>query len=111
MNKVYIAGKVSGLNYLETYEKFLLAEQKLNRLGFEVVNPMKLVPDPETDWQYAMRKCIKAMVEHCNTIYLLYDWKDSPGARLEYQIANKLGFKLLTDHILHEIEEINTSKN
>lgn len=111
MNKVYIAGKITGLNYLETFKKFLLAEQRLHRLGFEVVNPMKVVKDPNADWLKAMRICIKKMVEHCDAIYLLHDWEDSRGARLEYQIANELKFKLLTDQDLQVIENINASKN
>lgn len=104
MNKVYIAGKISGLEYLKTFEKFYKAEKRLSRLGFDVINPMHLVKDPEANWDIAMRVCISTMVEQCDTIFLLPDWKLSRGATLEYQIANELQFKLLSEEKVQEIE-------
>ncbi len=104
MSKVYIAGKISGLNHLKTAEKFMRAEQRLTRLGFQVINPMNLVRDPSANWILAMRVCISTMMWECSSIYLLHDWKLSKGATLEYQIANELQFTLVTEDMLQNIE-------
>lgn len=87
--KVYLAGKVSGLNYAEASHKFGLEEVKLIRQGYEVVNPLNIV-DKRTPWQDAMRICIAAMMD-CQEIYFLPCYKDSPGAVIEHDLALKLG--------------------
>lgn len=110
MNRVYIAGKITGLDYITTFKKFNEAEKRLTRLGFHVVNPMLLVRNPQANWNLAMRICISTMVENCDSIYLLPDWNLSRGAKLEYQIANELEFKLITNEMVRDIEENQTSK-
>ncbi len=110
MNKVYIAGKITGLRYIDALEKFTDAEKKLTALGFQVVNPMNVVTDPKVDWKLAMRECIKSMMRECDTIFLLPDWVHSKGAQLEYEIANQLQFKLLTDDHLEIIEMTNAKE-
>ncbi|MCW3784900.1 DUF4406 domain-containing protein [Plebeiibacterium sediminum] len=100
--KVYIAGKVTGLPYKETFEKFLKVEEMLRRLGHEVVNPMRLVTQG-TDWQSAMRICIPALYG-CNAIYLLPDWHESKGANLEYHNADAMRFTLVNDLVIGEMK-------
>ncbi len=100
--KVYIAGKVTGLPYKETFDKFLKAEEMLRKLGLEVVNPMRLVTQG-TDWQSAMRICIPALYG-CNAIYLLHDWLESRGAKLEYHNADALRLTLINDTTIGEIK-------
>lgn len=108
MNKVYIAGKITGLRYIDALGKFMDAEKKLTAMGFEVVNPMNVVTDPKAEWKLAMRECIKSMMHECDTIFLLPDWFQSKGAQLEYEIANQLQFKLLTDEHLETIKITNS---
>ena len=90
---VYISGKITGLNPQQTKEKFFAVEAMLREKGHKVVNPIRLA-NINDEWNYAMKKCIIGMME-CNAIYLLPDWIDSKGARIEYDLANKLNFKLL----------------
>ena len=92
---VYLSGKITGLDPEKTKTKFFAAEEMLREKGHKVINPMRLA-SPTEDWTWAMRKCIEAMME-CNAIYLLPDWDQSKGATLEYEIANKLNFKLLNE--------------
>lgn len=89
--KIYIAGKITGLPIHEVTMKFGAAQKKLENKGYEVVNPIAVVNDWDTTWDNAMRKCIAALVE-CDSIALLPDWKSSPGAILENDIAQKLEF-------------------
>ncbi len=102
--RVYIAGKVTGLDYQQTFDKFARIEQTIRELGHETVNPMRLVGKHIKDWQQAMKICLPEMLT-CDAIYLIHDWSDSRGARLEYLMANELGFRLLTDNHLLEMRQ------
>ncbi len=94
MKTVYIAGKVTGLPYLPTVEKFNQAEQRLSKAGYKVVNPMKIVPE-ETTWQDAMKTCVAA-ISQCDCIYMLHDWKQSEGAVMELETALRLGLTVVS---------------
>lgn len=86
IKQVYIAGKVRGLsNYREIFKE---AEEYLNKLGFVVLNPAEL---PEgMRWQDYMKICIP-MLEVADAIYLLDNWKDSEGAKVEKAYAECQG--------------------
>lgn len=43
-----------------------------------------------------MRVCITHLME-CDAIYMLKDWKQSRGARLEHFIALKLGMRIIKE--------------
>lgn len=86
---IYIAGKVTGLDYQEVLLKFGIAEEELNASGFEAVNPTNLVKDPNAKWEDAMKICIAALV-CCDAVYLLPCCNTSPGAKLELAIAANL---------------------
>jgi len=92
-NVVYISGKVTGLEYVEAWLKFANAQSLLEIKGYTVINPMHLVAE-EASWQDAMRICI-SYLPHANFIYLLPDWEDSEGAKIEKYLADKLGIKHL----------------
>lgn len=85
--KIYIAGKVTGEPIAECTMKFGTAQNAIEALGFEAINPLEVVGDWNTPWNEAMKKCISAMIE-CEAVVLLPDWIDSKGAKLENQIAN-----------------------
>lgn len=80
MRKVYIAGKITGDP--EYREKFKYAEAKLQADGCIVLNPAVL-PDGMEPKDY-MRICF-AMMEVADEVYFLPDWKDSAGAKLEWE--------------------------
>lgn len=101
--KIYIAGKVTGLDYDETFKKFKEVEDMLNLLGHETVNPMRIVPKG-TSWADAMLICIQEL-SACNSIYLLPDFKESKGAMYKYRLANKFRYKLANDLIVDTIKK------
>lgn len=92
-SKVYLAGKVTGLPYSECLEKFKNQAEILSKQGYEVVNPMEIVPK-NTDWKTAMKLCINAIME-CDAYYMLDDWRYSRGAKIELQLALSLDLKNL----------------
>jgi hypothetical protein len=102
MNRIYISGKITGLPKEEVFEKFDTAEKKLAAQGFEVVNPIKNGLLFEADWNEHMKKDIQQLLT-CDFLYLLPDWKNSKGAKLEKKIAESLNMKQI-------IEKINLQK-
>jgi hypothetical protein len=86
---VYIAGKISGLDYDVTFLKFKSAQLKLEARGYYVLNPMELV-HKEANWEDAMRICL-SFLPYAQYIYTLPDCKDSKGAIIEIDLAEKLG--------------------
>ncbi len=93
--KIYIAGKVTGEPRKICEAKFQRAENEIRKVMNceQIINPMKLITDPQTPWNEAMLKCF-AVLFNCDAIYLLSDWKDSRGARIEFETAKELGLKL-----------------
>lgn len=87
--KIYIAGKVTGLPVHETALKFAMIKKKIEALGFEAVNPIEVVADFNAPWKEAMKKCITALMD-CDGVLLLPDYLDSRGARIERELANGL---------------------
>lgn len=88
MAKVYISGKITGDdNYID---KFADAACELNNMGFDdnIINPatVNLMLPISTTWEEYMNMSI-TMLDMCDTIYMLKDWKESKGACLEYGYA------------------------
>lgn len=91
--KIYIGGKVTGLHPDIVSSNFQNAEIQVELLGFEAVNPIKVVNDPTSDWQTAMKKCIKALID-CDAAYFMQDSFWSTGALLEIKLCEDLGIPI-----------------
>lgn len=94
MKKIYIAGKVTGEPIAECTMKFGQAQKELETWGFEGVNPLAVVGDFKSSWDAAMKKCIKALVD-CDGMVILPDWQESPGAKIERQLAEDLNIVIV----------------
>ena len=92
--KIYISGKISGLDRQETIDKFEEASEYLKHCTFEVSNPMEFCEykDGKT-WENYMIECVAELIK-CDAIYMLNDWSQSKGARIEYAIAKEMGLKI-----------------
>lgn len=84
--RIYISGKITGEKHF--MRKFAKAERKLKRLGFDVINPARINTNlPKTStWEHYMIVSL-AELSTADAIYMLPDWKNSEGARLEYKYA------------------------
>lgn len=83
--KVYIAGKITGdPNYREKFAAFAEIEQKR---GNVVLNPAVL-PLGLTQAEY-MRICF-AMIDCADEVSFIPDYKESTGARLEWDYCKKI---------------------
>jgi hypothetical protein len=93
--RIYIAGRVTGLNYDDVKAKFGRAENSIRAVSYNPVNPLKYV-NALASAKDAMKICIPLLME-CDAILLLPDWEFSEGAQIEAQIARYVGITLLTE--------------
>lgn len=94
-HKIYISGKMGGLTDYEINKNFHQAKIECETLGFEVISPNDLPHQHGRTWPEFMREDIIAMITHCSHIYALKNWRDSPGARIEINLALELGFNII----------------
>jgi hypothetical protein len=92
---IYIAGKVTGLPADEVNAKFKAAQVKLEAQGFCVLNPTQFIGNAE-NWQIAMRMA-STLLNMADHIYLLPDFSDSEGARIEFAQATKFGISCINE--------------
>lgn len=88
--KIYISGKITGLDNQEAWQNFESAEAHLVNKGLEPINPMREVEGLNKSWQDCMLADI-ALLFDCDAIYMLKNWQDSKGAKIEKAIAEHLG--------------------
>jgi hypothetical protein len=82
--KIYIAGKITGLSELEFKIKFAEAGMKLKSEGHTPLLP-SILPGGLEHEEY-MHICY-AMIDVCDAVYFLDNWKDSKGAKMEHDYA------------------------
>lgn len=100
--KIYISGKITGLkNYRRLFKK---AEKRLTKKGFTVLNPVTIGDNlympgnisEEAKWKKYMKADLRAMLG-CDGVYLLNNWEDSKGAKMECDIAVKCGMSIFKE--------------
>lgn len=99
--KVYISGKIGEEVLSEaTREKFARAERELREWDFDVFNPTtsglghraeELARQNGTDFYTEIMKLDLEALRWCNAIYMLRDWEESPGAKVEKAEAERMG--------------------
>ena len=90
---VYVAGKVSGLSNDDVKQKFDRITDELSDLGYTVLKPVSVM-DHSRPWKDCMRTDINKMLQ-CDEVHLLPCWTDSYGARLERDIALRMGINVV----------------
>jgi hypothetical protein len=90
MSKIYIAGKITNLQNYKQY--FNEVEADLISQGHIIMNPARLGEGfPYTAY---MPICL-AMIEACDTICMLSNYKDSKGAQVELAYASLQGKNII----------------
>lgn len=84
--KIYIAGRIDGDPNYE--QKFAAYAAAIKGMGDVVLNPASL-PTGLTVAEY-MRICF-AMIDVCDAVFFLPDWKESGGAQLEMEYCKYTG--------------------
>ena len=96
--KLYLAGPMTG--YLHLNHPLFNAETlRLRALGYQVVNPVEINPDPAAAWSDCMRQDIAQLVS-CDGVAVLPGWTGSKGASLEVYIGRALKMPILAADVL-----------
>ena len=93
MQTIFIAGKITGDEHYKV--KFFDAKWRLRKKydGWCVISPTDI---DMVNLEY--EECLditKKIIEHIDIVYMLKDWKNSNGARIEHDYAKSLGKKIV----------------
>ena len=83
--RVYISGPMSGMPE-HNFPAFHAEAARLRALGYAVVNPAELNPEPGKSWEECMKVDLRELLD-CDLVALLPDWNKSKGARAEMELA------------------------
>ena len=97
--RIYLSGKITGLDKEVYSRQFERAETFYKTSGFDVVNPVKIGEEvlkinPNAKWADFMQEDLKAL-RTCTHIVLLEGWEESKGAKMEKAEAEKLGLEIM----------------
>jgi len=92
--KIYISGKIGDLPEAEVAAKFEHARRQVEAFGHEPVSPLNNGLDSAAPWEDHMGADI-AMMLKCDAVYMLTDWGNSRGARIEHGIAHEMGMDII----------------
>ena len=94
--KVYVAGKVTGEDRDKCRYKFGYNATKLREQGHKVINPFAMFEDMRKgfDKEDEMTICFAA-ITICDAVYMLADWHESEGAKMEHKYALDHGKKII----------------
>ncbi len=93
MKRVYLSGPMSGLPE-HNFPAFNAEAARLRALGYAVVNPVDINPDPGTSWHECLRNDLAALLT-CDTLALLPGWQGSTGAHLEMHVAHRIAMPIV----------------
>ena len=85
--KVYVSGKITGLDEEKAINKFMESVWMLRSQGCKVMSPHVLIDCKDFEHEDYIHVCY-AMIDVCDAIFMQKDWQDSKGARLELQYAS-----------------------
>ena len=97
--RVYISGKISGLDNHYVQLKFAACAEALKSVGYEPVTPLKNGLPSSASWKEHMRADI-ALLKTCDYIYLQTDFVISRGAMIELFLAIRWGKPIIMSYQL-----------
>lgn len=90
--RIYISGQITNLPTETAKAKFRAARHELKMRGFEPVDPLADEVEGLTWAEYMAADII--LLDACDAIYMLNNWQESDGARIEHFIAQIRGKKI-----------------
>ncbi len=90
---IYIAGKITGEPLEACKAKFELVQRSILSLNHRAINPFKLGCKDHWTFEQTKPYNFKAL-RQCNAIFMLTDYKDSPGALAELEEAKRLKLEI-----------------
>ena len=110
--KIYIAGPISKyLNQGANKTAFLDAAEAIQEQGHDAVIPHDLIEHldlhPIDDYEQIMDICLESL-RQCDAVAMLPNWRDSKGANIEYNYANR--HKIPAKEVLMWVQEFRKQK-
>lgn len=93
MKRIYLSGPMTGLPE-HNFPAFNAEAARLRALGYDVVNPVDINPDPGKSWHECLRADLAALLT-CDTLALLDGWQGSTGAHLEMHVAHRIAMPIV----------------
>lgn len=93
MKRIYLSGPMTGMPE-HNFPAFNAEAARLRALGYDVVNPVDINPDPGVTWHQCLRNDLQALLT-CDTLALLDGWMISQGAHLELHVAHRVGMRIV----------------
>lgn len=94
MKKCYIAGKIGDLPESVFKENFNTAKNEVEALGYEPISPVDLPHVNSKTWCDYMKEDLIALL-NCDAVYCLRNWRQSPGATIEVNLALSVGIDII----------------
>jgi len=88
---LYISGPISSMG-MNWEQNFMTAKNYLISKGYNVITPHEIQTDNHS-WEGYMRADISQMMT-CDGVYMLKNWEQSKGARIEHFLADSLNMKI-----------------
>ncbi|SDX10708.1 DUF4406 domain-containing protein [Flavobacterium degerlachei] len=105
--KIYIAGKVTGLPPEEVAAKFATTCARVAMEGLEPISPIEVVNNPEAEWNSAMKQCLNALMK-CDAVLAMPCYEQSRGAKVELWLSFNLSIPVFFE--LEELKQWNNSR-
>ena len=108
--KVYISGKITGVERKEYLARFRKAEQLVRERGYATVNPTRFLVC-RWRWLYWLVGYELTMLYdlwrlwHCDRIYLIPGWMESRGARMESFTAYVMRVRRIPQDIKEAVDK------
>lgn len=94
LGRCYISGPITGKDYEQTAQRFAACAASLTRRGYQPVNPMMNELPATATWEAHLAADIMLLMR-CHAIYMQTGWHESHGARLEHELAKRLGLQII----------------
>lgn len=92
--RIYISGAIT--NNKDYLPHFIKAHVELSEQGYTVINPVYIAERLPNDLSYQEYMHIDlALLDLCDSIYLLKGWEASIGASCEYSYAQAMGHEII----------------
>lgn len=96
-NIVYLSGKITDTvpaKQKANMQKFFDKAEELKGMWKEIVNPAEWESNDKLTWEIYLARDLKYIFENKPDLFMLKNWQESKGAKLERALAVTLGLSI-----------------
>lgn len=105
---LYLSGKITAKSDKEQKEnlaKFFVKASELHGVWKNIFNPAEMESSEKMSWESYLARDLAFIAEHRPDLYMMKNWVDSKGARLEREFAKVIGLNLFYEEPYEGIEK------